>query len=120
MSKKRDVDVAGRCPQCGREVAVYAMGKTLRVRAHSRSQNLGTGWRTVPCPVTGMDGADALARVTEQHDSAVLYADKNVLAKEAALADAQNGAATARAQRDAHAAQVAALKARVAGKGGAL
>ena len=120
MSKKRDGDAAGRCPQCGNKVAVYAMGKTLRVRAHSHSRNNGTGWHTVPCTVTGMDGAAALALVTEQHDSAVLSADKNVASKEAALADAQKRAANARAQRDAHAAQVAALKARVAGKGGAL
>lgn len=118
MAKAKD-DVEGRCPRCGYVVAVYAMGSHLRVRAHTHNVNNGTGWRSVPCLVTGVDGADALARTMAQMDSGVQSASRDVASAEAALAKAQDRAAVAREQRDEYAAKVAAIKARAGGKGGA-
>lgn len=111
-------DVLGRCPQCSNAVAVYAMGGRLRVRAHTRNTNTGTRWRDVPCPVTGVDGAEALSRVMASQEADIASADKEVVVTLRTLDNARARAAKAREQRDAYAAQVAELKARVAGKGG--
>lgn len=115
---KQEGDVFGECPRCLGTVAVYARGGKLRVRAHTRTTSYGTGWHDVTCPVTGMDGADALSRVMRTKEHGVASADRDVTRAEAALDAARKRAAEAREQRDAYAAQVAAITARVAGKGG--
>lgn len=89
------------------------------MRAHTTTRNHGTGWYTAPCHVTGVDGADVLERAMNDLERAVSRADKDVSDAEAALARMQGRAAKAREQRDEYAAKVAAIKARVAGKGGA-
>ena len=118
-TKTSSDDVAGRCPRCQNPVAVYARGGGLRVRAHTRTRGTATGQYTTTCSVTGMDGAEALDRVLDDLERAVSRADKDVSDAEAALARMQGRAAKAREQRDEYAAKVAAIKARVAGKGGA-
>ena len=115
---KQEGDVLGECPRCLGKVAVYARGGKLRVRAHTRTTNHGTGWHDVACPVTGVDGADALSRVMATKAQGVASADRDVTSAEAALDAARKRAAKARERRDAYAAQVEALKARVAEKGG--
>lgn len=111
-------DVVGRCPRCQNPVAVYARGGGLRVRAHTRTRGTATGQYTTACPVTGMDGAEVLGSTMDDLERAVSRADKDVSDAEAALTSMQGRAAKAREKRDAYAAQVAAIKARVAGKVG--